>query len=152
MAEHATGRLSGIPRSSSVGANTTLLTINPTVVPNLNANQLWYRHRLPPYTVQCCVQDPKALCLMPMLGLGPQPSEGRMAARTLPVLPSRQSVVSGYDEGTLMSKLKRVNDDIQDEVHQLKGIIETQAEGLPAVGPQGRDRAVHKDHPIRSCL
>uniref|UniRef100_A0A7S1JAK0 Uncharacterized protein n=1 Tax=Eutreptiella gymnastica TaxID=73025 RepID=A0A7S1JAK0_9EUGL len=38
------------------------------------------------------------------------------------------SVMSGYDEGTLMSKLKGVNEDIQDEVHQLKGIIESQAE------------------------
>jgi hypothetical protein len=36
--------------------------------------------------------------------------------------------VSGYDETTLMVKLKTVNQDIQDEVHQLKGIIESQAE------------------------
>jgi len=38
------------------------------------------------------------------------------------------AVVSGYDETTLMVKLKTVNQDIQDEVHQLKGIIESQAE------------------------
>ena len=41
-----------------------------------------------------------------------------------------QAVVSGYDETTLMVKLKTVNQDIQDEVHQLKGIIESQAEGF----------------------